>query len=212
MNFQLDSRNQGDGIELLSQLEDCSIPLVFFDPQYRGVLDKLAYGNEGQSRGQARAALNQMTWQCISDFIREIERVLRPSGHLMLWLDKFHLCEGIHGWMGDAMFIVDLITWDKARIGMGYRTRRSCEYLLVVQKEPKRAKGVWTNHSIPDVWTERITSKVHPHQKPVELQGALIEAVTLPGATVVDPCAGSYSVLDAAAKVGRHFLGCDLNG
>ena len=63
---------------------------------------------------------------------------------------------------------VDLITWNKGRIGMGYRTRRTAEYLIVLQKTPKRAKGVWTRHDIPDVWTEKPSSKV-THSKPVEV-------------------------------------------
>lgn len=211
MVFKMDSRNQGDGLELLRQIDDNTIPLVFFDPQYRGVLDKLAYGNEGQSRGQARAALKQMDVGTIATFIWNIGRVLRPSGHMMLWLDKFHLCEGVHDWLGKGLHIVDLITWDKTRIGMGYRTRRRCEYLLVVQKEPKRAKDVWTKHDIPDVWAERVDRNKGTHRKPPELQARLIEAVTLPGAVVVDPAAGSYSVMDATTQTGRHFLGCDLN-
>ena len=36
-----------DGLSLLSQIKDDSISCCFFDPQYRGVLDKLHYGNEG---------------------------------------------------------------------------------------------------------------------------------------------------------------------
>ena len=49
-----------DGIQFLSLLPDESISAAFLDPQYRGVLDKLAYGNEGKGRGKERAALQQM--------------------------------------------------------------------------------------------------------------------------------------------------------
>jgi site-specific DNA-methyltransferase (adenine-specific) len=44
------------------------------------------------------------------------------------------------------------------------------------------------------------------------LQQRLIEAVTNPGDVIVDPAAGSYSVLTAANNSDRHFLGCDLIG
>ena len=43
-----------DGLEFLSLLPERCIPVAFLDPQYRGVLDKLAYGNEGKGRGKAR--------------------------------------------------------------------------------------------------------------------------------------------------------------
>ncbi len=105
---------------------------------------------------------------------------------------------------------MDLITWDKGRIGMGYRTRRKSEYLLVLQKSPNKAKGYWTRHDIPDVWTEKIINKKHPHQKPIGLQSALIDAVSAEGDYILDPCAGSYSVLDACKEIKRNFIGCDL--
>jgi site-specific DNA-methyltransferase (adenine-specific) len=45
--YQRNVAQSGDALALLGSLSDCCTPLVFFDPQYRGVLDKLKYGNEG---------------------------------------------------------------------------------------------------------------------------------------------------------------------
>lgn len=36
-------RNKADGLTLLASLPEQSIKTAFFDPQYRGVLDKLSY-------------------------------------------------------------------------------------------------------------------------------------------------------------------------
>jgi site-specific DNA-methyltransferase (adenine-specific) len=207
--FQVDGPNVRDGRELLSSLRDRSVSCVVFDPQYRGVLDRLAYGNEGASRGRGRAMLPQMDDATIREFLGQIARVLVPTGHLFLWVDKFHLCEGVGPWVPKGLRLVDMVVWDKGRLGMGYRTRRQCEYLLIVQKEPTRAKGVWGARDIPDLWREA-PDPVHPHRKPVALQARLIEAATDPGDLVVDPAAGSYSVLEACRRVGRRFLGCDL--
>ena len=94
---------------------------------------------------------------------------------------------------------------------MGARSRRTCEYLAVLQKPPFKAKETWKDHSIPDVWTEKVTARAdHPHKKPVGLQRRLIAAVTKPDDVVVDPCAGSYSVLTACDLEGRIFVGCDI--
>jgi site-specific DNA-methyltransferase (adenine-specific) len=46
----------------------------------------------------------------------------------------------------------------------------------------------------------------------VSLQVRLIEALTNPGDVVLDPAAGSYSVLKACERAGRRFLGCDVRG
>jgi site-specific DNA-methyltransferase (adenine-specific) len=200
-----------DGLQLLNQLAKESIKLVFFDPQYRGILDKQKYGNEGKGKLMERCKLPQMSDTLISEFLKEIERVLKPSGHLMFWVDKFILCNNIKELVkGTTLQLVDLITWDKGKIGLGYRTRRRCEYLVIFQKPPMRTKGVWVLHDIPDVWTERITDKNHTHAKPIGLQERLIEAVTKEDDVIVDPTAGGYSVLTSANEVGRHFLGCDL--
>ncbi|MCY4097021.1 MAG: hypothetical protein OXF40_01990, partial [Rhodospirillales bacterium] len=63
-----------EGLHLLSTLPDGGVPVVFFDPQYRGVLEHLSYGNEGETRGSPRRALRQMTGE-IPEFVREIGRV-----------------------------------------------------------------------------------------------------------------------------------------
>ena len=213
--LSIDEPQKMDGLSMLSKIDADSIPLVFLDPQYRAILDKQKYGNEGETRGKRRAELPQMTEDVIAEFVREIERILIASGHLMLWVDKYILCNGFGKFIDGSQFeTVDLITWNKDRMGMGYRTRRFGEHLIIFQKPPKRAKGVWHIHDIPDVWTEKIENGQHnhTHAKPIGLQKRLIEAVTNIGDIVVDPAAGGYSVMRAAMEVGRHFLGCDILG
>lgn len=205
-------KNKIDGLLLLKQLESESVTSSFFDPQYRGVLDKMKYGNEG-ARQKERCALPQMDETTLHNIILEIDRVLNPGGHLFLWVDKFHLCEGINPWFADTHFnIVDLIVWNKEKMGMGYRSRRQSEYLLILQKSPTRAKGVWKLHNIPDVWCEKILKehKNHPHAKPRELIKALILATTDELDLVVDPAAGGYSVLAACEETHRTFIGGDI--
>ncbi|CAG8497737.1 29282_t:CDS:2 [Gigaspora margarita] len=145
--FSFNSQLKMDGLTLLQSLENNSVSVVFFDPQYRGILDKMNYGNEGE-RQIERSKLIQMDEKKIISFVREINRVLKPSG----------------------------------RIGMGYRTRRSSEYLLILQKTPIKSKG------------------------PLELQKILIEAVSNVGDIILDPAAGSYSVLEACLLSQRTFL------
>ena len=59
-NYLPNFRNKADGLSLMATLPDESIKTTFFDPQYRGVLDKLSYGNEGVNRAKARCNLPQM--------------------------------------------------------------------------------------------------------------------------------------------------------
>lgn len=210
--IKINHKNKIDGLELLNQIEDNSIKVGFLDPQYRGILDKMKYGNEGEERGKERCDLPQMDFPLIQKFLKEYERVLKPSGYLFLWVDKFQLVEGVKEWFKDTKEFecVDLITWNKGKIGMGYRTRRKCEYLLVVQKLPKKAKTTWTIHNIPDVWDEKVENKEHTHQKPLELQKQLILATTIENDSVLDACSGSYSILKICKETFRNFIGGDI--
>ena len=51
----------------------------------------------------------------------------------------------------------------------------------------------------------------HPTQKPVKLMRRLIEKFTREGDFIIDPYCGSGSTLVACAKLGREFIGCDIN-
>jgi site-specific DNA-methyltransferase (adenine-specific) len=174
------------------------------------VLDKLKFGNEG-ARQCGRAQLPAMSENYIDAVCVEIARVLRPSGYCMRWLDTFGLVEGHHLRIArDCVRPVDLIAWDSLRAGMGKRSRRRGDYLLVLQRPPIKAGATWRDHAIPSRWAEKVNRSIHPHIKPIGLITRLIAATTQPGDVVVDPAAGSFVVMQAALRLGRNFIGCDL--
>jgi site-specific DNA-methyltransferase (adenine-specific) len=199
-----------DALDLLRALPTACAPLAFFDPQHRGVLDRLKFGNEG-ARQRGRARLPAMSENYIDECCREIARALAPGGYLMRWMDTFGLCEGHHLRIVEALKPVDLIAWDSLRIGMGKRSRRRGDYLLVLQKPPVNAR-TWRDHAIPSRWPEKVDRRAHAHAKPLGLIGRLIAAVSEAGDLVIDPAAGSFVVMRAANELGRHFVGCDIFG
>lgn len=206
------ARQRIDAVDLLSRIPNAIARLFVFDPQYRTGLDQLKFGNEG-SRQKARYQLPQMRDDEIAFVIEEAQRVLRPSGHLFLWVDKFVIGSGQHlRYLRRAqkLRIVDLAVWNKMAIGMGRRFRCQTEFLVVAQKEPSVAKGVWIDHGIPDCWAEGRNGDRHPHAKPHVLMDRLIRATTRRGDLVIDPCAGGYGVLEACQLSGREFIGGDL--
>ena len=199
----------GDARVLLRSLPDGIGAAAFFDPQHRSTLERLRYGNEG-ARQKLRCALPAMSDSYIEQCCRDIARILRPSGYCFLWVDAFRLCRGYHLHIDDVLSVVDLIAWDNGRFGMGYRSRRCGDYLLVLQKPPLRAKATWRDHGIRDRWVEKVDTRIHPHIKPAGLIRRQIAAVTAPGDLVIDPAAGSFLVMDIAHELGRRFSGCDL--
>jgi site-specific DNA-methyltransferase (adenine-specific) len=183
-------KQHGDALTLLRALPDACSPLAFFDPQHRGVLDHLKFGNE-DSRQRGRALLPAMTESYIDAVCVEVARVLKPNGYLMRWLDTYGVVEAHHLRISRELLVgVDLITWDNL--------------------PPIRCGNTWTDHSIPSRWPEKVSRGQHPHIKPSGLITRLIAATTAPGDLVVDPAAGSFVVMRAAHALGRNFCGCDL--
>lgn len=52
-------------------------------------------------------------------------------------------------------------------------------------------------------------SIIHPTEKPVDLCTAILRLCSVPGETIVDPTAGSSSMLDAALRASRKAKGCE---
>lgn len=199
-------KQEGEGLELLTSLEDKSVALAFFDPQYEKVGDvsrvkdwPLHYQSENQ----------------ITEILKQIERVLKPSGFCLLWISKEILkLDRIQSWLlrTTRLKMVDFLVWNKEKIGMGSYFRSSGEFAWLLQKSPQKSSK-FINKSVPNIWKEdspSTTKRKHPHQKPYFLIRTLIEATTQEGETVIDPCAGSFVVLDACQQTGREFMGCDL--
>ena len=66
------------GLELMRSLESQSIHLAFFDPQYRGVLDKMQYGNEGERQIKAKGTWNLHNIRDIHSEIPQEQLKLHP--------------------------------------------------------------------------------------------------------------------------------------
>ena len=202
----LNTKQQGEALELLSNLENNSVSLVFFDPQYEPVKNVLSVNYPLYSQSDYQ----------ILRILEQIERVLKPSAFCLLWVNKTLLGnDRVPLWLlkTPSLKIVDCLVWHKKNyLGLGNWLRSNAEFCFLIQKRPQKGK-LFKNRNFGNVWEEsvvKVSERKHPHQKPKQLIKTLIEATTNERDLVVDPCAGSFIVLEVCQELNWEFLGCDL--
>ncbi len=74
------------------------------------------------------------------------------------------------------------------------------------------SKGPW-RHNVrwPDVSQPKREKMHHEWQKPLEEVETFAKYFSRPGSLVVDPCAGSFTTAVACKRLGRKFVGCDID-
>lgn len=91
---------------------------------------------------------------------------------------------------------------------------RTYEDLHREYEELRRPFAVTADVPYTDVWTFPTVSHYpgkHPCEKPAELLEHIIKASSRPGAVVLDSFAGSGSTLLAAKKLGRDYIGIEID-
>ena len=199
-----------DAVEWLKTLSAESIDVVVTDPAYESLEKHRAVGTTTRLK-HSKASSND--WFGIfpnarfGELFAEIFRVLRPNSHFYLFCDA------------ETMFVAKPeaeragfrfwkpLVWDKRRIGMGYHYRARYELILFFEKGKRRLNDL----GVADIISVPRVHRGYPAEKPSAVSEVLIAQSTQPGDIVADPFMGSGSVGVAAARLGRRFVGTDVN-
>jgi len=188
----------GDCLRVLPSLAEASVQFILTDPPYI---------TKYQSR-DGRYVPND-----------DNDRWLKPAfAQMYRALANDSFCVSFYGWPRADKFmqaykaagfkVVGHVAFPKRYTSSTryLRYQHECAHLL--------AKGnpLYPKETIGDVidWTYS-GNKLHPTQKPLSVLLPLIETFSQPGATVLDPFAGSGSSLLAAKMLGRSYIGIELD-
>jgi site-specific DNA-methyltransferase (adenine-specific) len=206
-SFQLSA---DDAVAWLRAQKAESVDLLITDPAYESLEKHRAIGTTTRLK-HSKASSND--WFRVfpnsrfGELFSEVFRVLRRDTHFYLFCDA------------ETMFIAKPeaeragfrfwkpLVWDKRTIGMGYHYRARYEFILFFEKGKRRLN----NLGVPDVIAVPRIHRGYPAEKPVAVSEVLIKQSSHPGQIVADPFMGSGSVGVAALKLGRTFIGTDLN-
>jgi site-specific DNA-methyltransferase (adenine-specific) len=199
-----------DAVGWLREQPSESVDLLITDPAYESLEKHRAVGTTTRLK-VSKASSN--SWFTIfpnarfAELFAEVFRVLKRDTHFYL------LCDA------ETMFVAKPeaeragfrfwkpLVWDKCTIGMGYHYRARYELILFFEKGKRRLNDL----GIADIITVPRIRGGYPAEKPAEVAEVLIGQSSAPGDVVADPFMGSGSVGVAAARLGRRFLGNDLN-
>ena len=122
-------------------------------------------------------------------------------------------------WLDEHLDFKQMVVWDKGPMGMGWHYRRSYETVLVAQKPGVACRWFDESSAIENVirpgayGIRKIIPQAdeHPTAKPWQLPALFIRLHTEPGDVVLDSFMGEGSTGEAAARLGRRFIGIELD-
>lgn len=199
-----------DAMEFLRALPDASVNLVVTDPPYESLEKWRAKGTTTRlkvSKSSSNQWFDTFPNKRFPELLGELYRVLRKNSHVYIFVDQETMF-ALRPAAEEAGFIWwKALVWDKMYQGMGYHYRCRFEHIAFLEKGKRKLHDL----GIPDVLAFKRIARGIPAEKPVELIEVLVKQSSDEGHLVIDPFLGSGSTGRAAVRLGRRFLGCDLN-
>ena len=201
---------QLDAVRWLQTLPSQSVDLLITDPAYESLEKHRAIGTTTRlkhSKSSSNDWFQVFPNARFAELFQQAYRVLKRDTHLYLFCDA------------ETMFVAKPeaeragfkfwkpLVWDKVTIGMGYHYRARYELILFFEKGKRRLN----NLGVADVITAPRIRGGYPAEKPPEVSEVLVGQSSEPGDVVADPFMGSGSVGVAALRLGRRFVGNDIN-
>ena len=112
----------------------------------------------------------------------------------------------------DGLSFFHSVIWDKRNPGLGWRYRRQHEMVMVAHR--KGGKLLWANddRAVPNIVSVMPPrEREHPNEKPLSMVESFIDWHSLPGQLVCDMFLGGGTTGVACARLGRRFIGIELD-
>lgn len=233
--FELNKIYQGDCIELMKNIPDNSVDLIFADPPYN-----LQLNGELYRPNQTKVDAVDDEWDKFStmeeydkftySWMQECRRILKNTGSFWV-IGTYHNIFRVGAILQNIGFwILNDIIWIKTNPMPNFKGTRfnNAHETLIWATKSKSSNYTFHYHSMKAMnddlqmrsdWlipicqgTERIKingQKAHSTQKPAELLYRIILSTSNPGDIVLDPFCGSGTTSAVAKRLGRRFISFD---
>ncbi|PZR41185.1 MULTISPECIES: DNA methyltransferase [Burkholderiaceae] len=188
----------GDCLSVMPSIPAESIDLIVTDPPYLvNFTDR-----------SGRSITNDKTDEWLAPAFAEMHRIMRRNTICVSFYGWTKVDRFFDAWKQAGFRVVGHLVFAKSYASKARYVRYQHEsaFLLAKGNPPMPADP------LPDVlpW-EYSGNRLHPTQKPVSALARIIEAFSEPHAIVLDPFAGSGSTCEAAHRVGRRYVGIEID-
>ena len=209
----------GDCIEVMRELPDGSVDMIWTDPPYgNSNHDGGLNANLNTKRGlESKPIANddpESFRVCLDAMLTEAARVMRQECCCCC------CCGGggprpTFAWVADRMDRDGLsffhsVIWDKRNPGLGWRYRRQHEMVMVAHR--KGGNLLWKSDEVTarNIYSELPPrDRAHPNEKPLNMVRHFLDLHG--GETILDPFMGSGTTLVACANLGRKGVGIEID-
>lgn len=187
---------------------------IISDPPYEDELHK-AIGRIRRNDG--REMIESLGFVGVNDLRSEYSQMCVKVSNG--WVILFTLAEGVRAWRDDLQAAGakwdTTLAWikpDSAPRFNGQGAARGFECAITAWCGTGYRS--WNGGGKRGVYTHCVNSNrhgVHPTEKPISLMMEIISDFTMPGQIIFDPFMGSGTTALACIRLGRKFIGCEIN-
>ena len=216
--YDLGKVHLGDCVSMLRDIPSGSIHTIISDPPFGNGQTHVRRGNL-TARGKVENDEEDLFRALMPKFLVEAARVLDADSSALLLFSEgggpLLMSNRLSDWIDSYLEFVTTLIWDKGIPGMGHYYRRSHEFIFVGRKRGSKLR--WFDESCAAKTVIHVTRIVnppegsHPTPKPVSLMEYLIRNHTKKGDVVCDPFSGGGSTGVAAKRLGRKFVGFEID-
>jgi DNA modification methylase len=190
----------GDCLEIMPEIEAGSVDLILTDIPY-GEVNRKSSGLRSLDKGIADVVSFDL-----DELINQFSRISKGTIYVFCGVDQI---SSISKAMKRNKLSTRLGQWEKSNPSPmnGTRVWLSGSEFCMIGRKPN---STFNEHCKKPIWTYPVgRNKLHPTQKPIELNERLVLASSNPGDVLLDPFMGSGSTGVAAKNLGRNFIGIE---
>jgi site-specific DNA-methyltransferase (adenine-specific) len=203
----------GEASEEIEALSSSSVDLVLTDPPFNHETEH--YDSRHPEYAKAFRSLADFAIMNVffSTLAKEIRRVLRSNGRLLMFCDAYSY-PLLYFVFRSKFDHVRALIWYKGKNYFPVGTAQAFRFSYEMIVHGWNQSSFFEKKNRQDVIEHKVEpsdTRLHPAQKPIGLLKQLIEATTKPDDLVLDLFAGSGSILEACLLTGRRNISIEAN-